>query len=106
MGSSVVIEILAVILVGGIAALAFLRWRRAQADAALVQTFTATFAQARSTLPEAQIVALTAEMHEIKQIERAMLDQGVDARSARRMAMQGCIRSMQNHIELNRLLPG
>lgn len=62
--------------------------------------------QARDELPGEQIEALTSELSQIMEIERAMIANGMTPLKARKIALAGGIQSLANHLALNRMLPG
>ena len=62
--------------------------------------------RAREELPSEQLVALTAELHQIKRVEQQMNAQGANPWEARRVSLEGALQSVANHLALNECLPG
>ena len=74
--------------------------------ASLEQDLVSLMSRAREELPSEQLVALTAELHEIKGTEQQMGAQGANPWEARRISLEGALQSVANHLALNERLPG
>lgn len=74
--------------------------------ALLEQDLASLMSRAREELPSEQLVALTAELHEIKGTEQQMGAQGANPWEARQVSLEGALRSVANHLALNERLPG
>lgn len=74
--------------------------------ALLEQELASLMSRAREELPPEQLVALTAELHQIKSVEQQMGAQGANPWEARRVSLEGALQSVANHLALNECLPG
>lgn len=72
----------------------------------LEQDLAALMARARDELPTEQLAALTDELRQIRGIEQRLSDGGTNPWEAKRLGLEGALRSVANHLALNVRLPG
>lgn len=94
------------VLACGFAIFWFTTMRAALADSALERRFRELHALTRKMLPPEQLVALTRELEEIRAAQHVAVLQGAKLEEAHRMGQRAAIRSMTNHLELHRAIPG
>ena len=104
------IVITAAVLIGGWRWLRLRSFRSALSTAShvklLEQDLASLMNRARAELPSEQLVALTAELRQIKDVEHQMGNEGANLWEARRVSLEGALQSVANHLVLNERLPG